>query len=144
MPIINCIADFHPEMTQWRHQLHAHPETAFEEHKTAAFVAERLESFGITVERGIAGTGVIGTLKGSAEGRHAIALRADLDALHIDEQNLFSHASQERGRMHACGHDGHTAMLLGPQSISRRSGILLGRSISSSSRPRRTKAGLGS
>jgi|SRR5271169_931469 len=113
MPIINRIADFHPEMTQWRHQLHAHPETAFEENKTAAFVAERLESFGITVERGIAGTGVIGTLRGSAEGRYAIALRADMDALHIDEQNAFSHASQERGRMHACGHDGHTAMLLG-------------------------------
>ncbi len=113
MPIINRIADFHTEMTQWRHQIHAHPETAFEEHKTAAFVAERLESFGITVERGIAGTGVIGTLKGSAAGRHAIALRADMDALHIDEQNAFSHASQERGRMHACGHDGHTAMLLG-------------------------------
>jgi hippurate hydrolase len=113
MSIINRIAEFHAEMTEWRHQIHAHPETAFEEHKTAAFVAERLESFGITVERGIAGTGVIGTLKGSAEGRHAIALRADMDALHIDEQNLFSHASQERGRLHACGHDGHTAMLLG-------------------------------
>jgi hippurate hydrolase len=113
MPIINRIADFHPEMTQWRHQIHAHPETAFEEHKTAAFVAERLESFGITVERGIAGTGVIGTLRGSVEGRRAIALRADMDALHIIEQNPFSHASQERGRMHACGHDGHTAMLLG-------------------------------
>src|SRR5260370_25879758 len=69
MPIINRIADFHPEMTQWRHQIHAHPETAFEEHKTAAFVAERLESFGITVERGIAGTGVIGTLRVSVEGR---------------------------------------------------------------------------
>src|ERR1700757_1804757 len=113
MPIINRIADFHAEMTQWRHQIHAHPETAFEEHKTAAFVAERLDSFGITVERGIAGTGVIGTLKGSAAGRRAIALRADMDALHIDEQNAFPHASQERGRMHACGHDGHTAMLLG-------------------------------
>jgi hippurate hydrolase len=108
MPIINRIADFHPEMTQWRHQIHAHPETAFEEHKTAAFVAERLESLGITVERGIACTRVTGTLKRSAEGRHATALRADLDALHIDEQNLFSHASQERGRMHACSHDGHT------------------------------------
>jgi amidohydrolase len=113
MPIINRIADFHPEMTQWRHQIHAHPETAFEEHKTATFVAERLESFGITVERGIAGTGVVGTLRGSVEGRRAVALRADMDALHIDEQNAFSHASQERGRMHACGHDGHTAMLLG-------------------------------
>ena len=74
MPIINRIADFHPEMTQWRHQIHAHPETAFEEHKTAAFVAEHLESFGITVERGIAGTGVIGTLRGSAAGRRESAI----------------------------------------------------------------------
>ncbi len=113
MPIINRIADFHAEMTAWRRQLHAHPETAFEEHKTAAFVAERLEAFGIAVTRGIAGTGVVGTLKGSTPGTGAIALRADMDALHIDEQNQFSHISQQQGRMHACGHDGHTAMLLG-------------------------------
>jgi hippurate hydrolase len=113
MPIINRIADFHAEMTQWRHQIHAHPETAFAEHQTAEFVAERLASFGISVERGIAGTGVVGTLRGSAPGRRAIALRADMDALHIDEQNAFAHASQQSGRMHACGHDGHTAMLLG-------------------------------
>jgi len=113
MPIINRIADFHAEMTQWRHHLHAHPETAFEEHRTAAFVAERLESFGLSVARGIAGTGVVGTLHGSIPGSRAIALRADMDALHIDERNEFSHASQQRGRMHACGHDGHTAMLLG-------------------------------
>jgi amidohydrolase len=113
MPIINRIADFHTEMTQWRHQLHTHPETAFEEHDTSAFVAERLESFGIAVTRGIAGTGIVGTLHGSAPGERAIALRADMDALHIHELNQFSHASQQPGRMHACGHDGHTAMLLG-------------------------------
>ena len=113
MPIINRIADFHAEMTEWRHRLHAHPETAFEEHKTSEFVAERLTSFGISVERGIAGTGVVGTLRGSVPGPRAIALRADMDALPIAEQNGFAHASQHQGRMHACGHDGHTAMLLG-------------------------------
>jgi hippurate hydrolase len=113
MPIINRIADFHAEMTEWRHRLHANPETAFEEHKTAEFVAERLTSFGISVERGIAGTGVVGTLRGSVPGPRAIALRADMDALPITEQNGFAHVSQHRGRMHACGHDGHTAMLLG-------------------------------
>jgi len=113
MPVINRIADFHVEMMAWRHRLHAHPETAFEEHKTAEFAAELLHSFGIPVERGVARTGVIGTLKGSVPGRRAIALRADMDALHIEEQNDFPHASQHHGRMHACGHDGHTAMLLG-------------------------------
>jgi amidohydrolase len=113
MPVINRIADFHEEMTAWRRRLHAHPETAFAEHDTAAFVAERLESFGIAVERGIAGTGVVGTLRGATPGPRAIALRADMDALHITEENRFAHASQAPGRMHACGHDGHTAMLLG-------------------------------
>ncbi len=113
MPIINRIADFHDEMTAWRRHLHAHPETAFEERDTAAFVAARLESFGIEVERGIAGTGVVGTLRGAQPGPRAIMLRADMDALHIAEQNGFAHVSQAPGRMHACGHDGHTAMLLG-------------------------------
>ena len=113
MPVINRIAEFHAEMTQWRHQIHAHPETAFEERKTAELVARLLESFGVAVDRGIARTGVIGTLKGSLPGDRAIALRADMDALHIEEQNDVPHASKNRGRMHACGHDGHTAMLLG-------------------------------
>ena len=113
MPIINRIAESHAEMTQWRHQIHAHPETAFEEHKTAELVAGLLESFGVSVDRGIARTGVIGTLKGSLPGDRAIALRADMDALRIEEQNDVPHASRHRGRMHACGHDGHTAMLLG-------------------------------
>ena len=113
MPVINRIAEFHAEMTQWRHQIHAHPETAFEEHKTAELVAGLLESFGVTVDRGIARTGVIGTLKGSLPGDRAIALRADMDALHIEEQNDAPYASRHHGRMHACGHDGHTAMLLG-------------------------------
>ena len=113
MPIINRIANFHAEMTEWRHRIHAHPETAFEEHNTAELVSELLQSFGISVERGVARTGVIGTLEGSVSSNRAIALRADMDALHIDEQNDFPHASRNRGRMHACGHDGHTAMLLG-------------------------------
>src|SRR3954470_22378926 len=113
MPIINRIADFHADMIGWRHDLHAHPETAFEERRTADIVARLLESFGITVERGVARTGVIGTLAGSRPGGRAIALRADMDALPIEEKNGFTHASQDRGRMHACGHDGHTAMLLG-------------------------------
>jgi amidohydrolase len=113
MPVINRIAEFHPEMAQWRQQIHAHPETAFEEHQTAALVAELLESFGISVERGIARTGVVGTLRGSAPGDRAIALRADMDALHVAEQNDVGYASCHPGRMHACGHDGHTAMLLG-------------------------------
>jgi metal-dependent amidase/aminoacylase/carboxypeptidase family protein len=109
MPIINRVAEFHAEMTQWRHQIHAHPETAFEEHETAELVAGLLESFGVSVDRGIARTGVIGTLKGLLPGNRAIALRADMDALHIEEQNEVPHASRHRGRMH----DGHTAMLLG-------------------------------
>jgi amidohydrolase len=113
MPIINRIAEFHAEMTEWRHRIHTHPETAFEERETAALVAGLLQSFGIAVDCNIARTGVVGTLEGSVPGGGAIALRADMDALHIEERNDFPHASRVRGRMHACGHDGHTAMLLG-------------------------------
>ena len=113
MAIINRIADFHADMTAWRRRIHAHPETAFEERETAAFVAAQLAAFGIAVHRGLAGTGVVGTLEGGAPRDHAIALRADMDALHIHEQNGFGHVSAVPGKMHACGHDGHTAMLLG-------------------------------
>ena len=112
MPIINRIADFHADMMAWRRRIHANPETAFEEHDTAAFVAAQLEGFGLAVDRGLARTGVVGTLEGRAPGR-AIALRADMDALPIHERNDFAHASAVAGKMHACGHDGHTAMLLG-------------------------------
>jgi hippurate hydrolase len=111
MPIIDRIAGFHDEMTAWRRDLHAHPETAFEEHRTADYVAEKLGGFGIEIHRGLAGTGVVGTLR-RGDGP-AIGLRADLDALHIREANGFGHRSQNIGKMHACGHDGHTAMLLG-------------------------------
>jgi hippurate hydrolase len=113
MPIINRIADFHDEMAAWRRDIHRHPETAFEEKRTADIVAARLEAFGIEVHRGLAGTGVVGTLQGRHEGRRAIGLRADMDALDIHELNDFAHRSQNDGKMHACGHDGHTAMLLG-------------------------------
>jgi len=113
MPILNRIADFHADMTAWRHRIHAHPETAFEERATADFVAKTLASFGIEVHRGLAGTGVVGTLTGEGGPGPAIGLRADMDALHVEEKNSFAHRSQNPGRMHACGHDGHTAMLLG-------------------------------
>jgi amidohydrolase len=111
LPIIEQIAEQRQQMTAWRRHLHAHPELAFEEHLTAGFVAERLVEFGIEVHRGLAGTGVVGTL-GNGDGP-AIALRADMDALPIAEANDFAHRSSHPGRMHACGHDGHTAMLLG-------------------------------
>lgn len=113
MPIINRIADFQPDMTEWRRHIHAHPETAFEEHQTAAFVAGKLESFGIEIHQGLAQTGVVGTLQGAHGDGPAIALRADMDALDILEKNEHDYASTNPGKMHACGHDGHTTMLLG-------------------------------
>jgi amidohydrolase len=111
LPIIEQIVEQQQQMTTWRRHLHAYPELAFEEHLTAAFVADRLAEFGITVHRGLAGTGVVGTL--STGDGPAIGLRADMDGLPIPEANDFSHRSTHAGRMHACGHDGHTAMLLG-------------------------------
>jgi hippurate hydrolase len=98
-------------MLRWRRHLHANPETAFREFDTAAFVAGKLRDFGFAVSKGIAGTGVVGTLA-TAPGP-AIALRADMDALPIEESNDIPHRSTRPGAMHACGHDGHTAMLLG-------------------------------
>ena len=112
MPVINRIADFHDEMTEWRHDIHSHPETAFEEVRTAEVVAKKLESWGIEVHRGLARTGVVGTLRSGTSGR-SIGLRADMDALDVHETNKFGHASTIAGKMHACGHDGHTCMLLG-------------------------------
>ena len=107
------IAALHDEMTQWRRHLHTHPETAFEEVETAKFVAERLRSFsGIEVHEGLAGTGVVGVLKGIGPGP-MIGLRADMDALDIKECTHVPWASRRDGKMHACGHDGHTTMLLG-------------------------------
>lgn len=118
MPVNNRIAEFHDEITAWRRELHRHPELAFEETRTADFVAARLGEMGIEVHRGLAKTGVVGVLRGQGEGgpgdgQRAIGLRADLDALPIKELNDFGHRSTHEGCMHACGHDGHTAMLLG-------------------------------
>jgi len=95
-----------------RHDLHAHPELAFEEHRSSDVVAAFLQSLGIEVHRGLAGTGVVGVLR-NGDSERRIGLRADMDALPLHEQNLFPHRSRHDGRMHACGHDGHTAMLLG-------------------------------
>jgi len=111
MPIINRIADFHDDMRTWRRDLHAHPETAFEEIRTSDIVAAKLAEFGIDVHRGLAGTGVVGTLS-NGDGP-TIGLRADMDALDVPEANDFAHKSTYDGKMHACGHDGHTTMLLG-------------------------------
>ncbi|MAI11558.1 MAG: peptidase M20 [Rhodospirillaceae bacterium TMED167] len=111
MSIIDQITACHDEMTAWRRDLHAYPETAFEEIRTADFVAKKLESFGIAVHRGLAKTGLVGTLTNGTGG--AIGLRADMDALDMEEQADVGYASKVPGKMHACGHDGHTTMLLG-------------------------------
>jgi len=112
MNIKDEIARDHELLTVWRRDFHAHPELAFQEERTAALVAERLESFGVEVHRGIAKTGVVGRLS-VGTGNRAIALRADMDALPMEEDNDFAHASETPGLMHGCGHDGHTTMLLG-------------------------------
>ncbi|MGB0571633.1 MAG: M20 aminoacylase family protein [Alphaproteobacteria bacterium] len=112
MNIKEEIARDHALLTEWRRDFHAHPELAFEEERTSALVAERLESFGVEVHRGLAKTGVVGQLK-VGTGNRAIALRADMDALPMEEGNDFAHASKTPGKMHGCGHDGHTTMLLG-------------------------------
>jgi len=105
------------EMTGWRRDLHAHPEFGFEEARTGAFVAAKLREFGFDeVVEGIGGTGVVGTLK-RGSGNRAVALRADMDALRIPEQGAASYRSRNPGVMHACGHDGHTAMLLGAAKL---------------------------
>jgi len=112
MPLIEDIASRKDALTRWRRDLHAHPELGFEEHRTAELVAEKLESFGVQVHRGIGGTGVVGVLRVGNE-TASVGLRADMDALPIHEDNAFAHRSTRAGHMHACGHDGHTTMLLG-------------------------------
>jgi len=112
MSTAELIAPLHADMTAWRRDIHAHPELGFEESRTADFVARQLESFGIEVQRGVGRTGVVGTLR-AGSGAHSVGLRADMDALPIAEANTFEHRSRHAGVMHACGHDGHTAMLLG-------------------------------
>jgi amidohydrolase len=112
MPTIQEIEDLKTEMTAWRRQLHSQPETAFEEVATSEFVAGKLREFGLEIHRGLAGTGVVGTLS-AGTGNRAVGLRADMDALDIQERNTFGYASTVPGKMHACGHDGHVTMLLG-------------------------------
>ena len=112
MPVINRIADFAPEMAEWRQDFHANPELGFEEVRTSGVVAAKLAEWGIEVHRGIAKTGVVGVLRNGDSGR-SIGLRADMDCLPMEEANGFAHRSTVPGRMHACGHDGHTATLLG-------------------------------
>ena len=99
-----------------RRDIHQHPELAFDEHRTSKLVAERLESFGIEIQTGVGKTGVVGTLKGKNDGK-TIAFRADMDALPIQETSDISYKSKNAGIMHACGHDGHTAMLLGTAEV---------------------------
>jgi len=112
MKSLEKITDFHEDLTSWRRDIHAHPELGFEENRTSDLVAEKLKSFGIDVHRGLGKTGVVGTLR-VGNYSTAIGLRADMDALPILETNTFDHKSVHDGKMHACGHDGHTTMLLG-------------------------------
>jgi len=115
MPTINRFADFHDEITEWRHDMHTHPELQYEVHRTAGLVEEKLKQFGVDeITTGIGRTGVVGVIKGrnSSSGK-VIGLRADMDALPIHEMTNRDYASKTDGVMHACGHDGHTAMLLG-------------------------------
>lgn len=113
MPVINRIAGFAEDMKTWRRWMHAHPELQFDCHETAAFVVERLREFGVDeIHEGIAKSGVVAIIEGQGEGP-TIGLRADMDALPIEEATGVAHASTRPGKMHACGHDGHTTMLLG-------------------------------
>ena len=109
---IEHIHRYQEQLTEWRRDFHAHPETGFEEHRTSALVAERLASWGIEVHREVGRTGVVGVLR-NGKGNRAIGLRADMDALDMPEENEFAHRSTIPGKMHGCGHDGHTTMLLG-------------------------------
>ncbi len=115
MPVVNRIAEFHSDIIAWRRDLHRHPELEYDVHRTAASVAEKLKAFGCDeVVPAIGRTGVVGVIKGKrAPGGKTIGLRADMDALPIEEATGLSYASTVAGKMHACGHDGHTAMLLG-------------------------------
>jgi amidohydrolase len=118
MPIVNRVADLQPDIQAWRRDIHQHPELMYDVHRTAAFVAERLREFGCDeVATGLGRTGVVGVIKGrkpAGKGDiRAIGLRADMDALPIEEETNLPYASKTSGKMHACGHDGHTAMLLG-------------------------------
>jgi hippurate hydrolase len=115
MPIINRFAEFHDDIATWRQDFHRHPELLYDVHRTAGVVAERLKSFGVDeLATGIGRTGVVAVIRGRKTGSgKVVGLRADMDALPITESSGKEYASENPGRMHACGHDGHTAMLLG-------------------------------
>jgi hippurate hydrolase len=112
MPALPEIDAFAPDLTAIRRDFHMHPEIGFQEHRTSGIVADLLEGWGVTVTRGIGGTGVVGVLDGTRPGR-TIGMRADMDALPMEEQTNLPYASRNRGVFHGCGHDGHTTMLLG-------------------------------
>ena len=112
MKILEPFLNWQAEIQAIRRDIHAHPELAYEENRTADVVAQSLEKWGIPIHRGLGGTGVVGIIKGKIAGTRAIGLRADMDALPMQEVNTFPHASKHEGKMHGCGHDGHTAMLL--------------------------------
>jgi amidohydrolase len=114
MPIVNRVAALHNEIKEWRRDFHAHPELRYDVHRTAGSVAEKLKSFGCDeVVPGIGRTGVVGVIRGRMAGKKVIGLRADMDALPLEEETGLPYKSTVPGKMHACGHDGHTAMLLG-------------------------------
>jgi len=123
--IIDAIAAYGDELTAIRRDLHAHPELGLAEHRTAEIVAQKLESWGIEVHRGVGGTGVVGLLR-RGNSQASIGLRCDMDALPMQEATGLPHASANAGRMHGCGHDGHTTMLLGAAQYLARSGDFAG------------------
>ena len=113
MNLLDFPIGFIAELESIRRDIHAHPELGYEEHRTSDLVATKLTEWGIPVTRGLGGTGVVGVITGTGGEGKTIGLRADMDALPMQEQNSFAHAAKHDGRMHACGHDGHTTMLLG-------------------------------
>ena len=115
MPIKNRFAELHADVTAWRRDIHEHPEVLFDTHRTSALVAEKLRAFGCDeVVEGIGRTGVVGVIRGKTDSAgKVVGLRADMDALPMTEATGLDYASKNEGAMHACGHDGHTAMLLG-------------------------------
>ncbi len=114
MPVLNRASELQPEVAEWRRHLHQNPELLFDVHATAAFVTEKLKAFGCdVVQTGIGRTGVVGIIKGNRGDGPVVGFRADMDALPIHEMSGKPWASKTPGKMHACGHDGHTAMLLG-------------------------------
>ena len=112
MPVLPRSLEIQAEISAIRRDIHAHPELAFEENRTSDVVAAKLQEWGLEVTRGLGKTGLVGTLR-KGNSLKSIGLRADMDCLPMDEANDFAHRSNNPGRMHACGHDGHTAMLLG-------------------------------